>query len=491
MKKIIIIGSGLGGLTAGNLLAKKGHHVMIFESHTKPGGYIGGFWRKGFYFESGTHGISNSARIFSTMKDLGLLNKIKFFKHEPFRFVSADFDDIPSNYQELKSMIYNAYPTENQQLARFFAVVDYMYNTFKRVMSKGSRIKKIVPGLKMIKWFFFKYKNVSKTEFAERFFSKGSACYRLLSDMMGYPNMNVSILAPYFWGPLHDYWGVIDGMQSWADVLADNFKKLGGKLNLKSQVDKILVENNRAMGIISHGEVYDADYVIAACDYKNIFLKLLDSKFVPPTMTEKLQKTSVSQGWVIVYLGLNISNEKLRDLMQSNYIISYNLTIDTDFTNSKDETHFDHCRLELYSPSLKSPHLAPESKSSLVIMVIAPDHWMDNWGNGNREEYLKLKEKVTKNLIHRASMLIPNLLNMIEFQDTATPLTFERYTQNSDGATCAWNWNPHEKFYKNFWSINVKTPIDNLLIGSSWSNQLGGTSSAVKAALLCTKIIKK
>ena len=77
---------------------------------------------------------------------------------------------------------------------------------------------------------------------------------------------------------------------------------------------------------------------------------------------------------------------------------------------------------------------------------------------------------------------------MIEFQDAATPLTFERYTQNSDGATCAWNWNPHEKFYNNFWSINVKTPIKNLLIGSSWSNQLGGTSSAVKAALKCTKL---
>ncbi|NLW08505.1 MAG: FAD-dependent oxidoreductase [Firmicutes bacterium] len=54
MGKVVIIGAGIGGLMAGNLLARKGHQVTIFESHTTPGGYTAGFWRNGFYFESGT-----------------------------------------------------------------------------------------------------------------------------------------------------------------------------------------------------------------------------------------------------------------------------------------------------------------------------------------------------------------------------------------------------------------------------------------------------
>lgn len=54
MKNVIIIGSGIGGLTAGNLLAKKGYKVTIFEAHSMSGGYTAGFYRKGFYFESGT-----------------------------------------------------------------------------------------------------------------------------------------------------------------------------------------------------------------------------------------------------------------------------------------------------------------------------------------------------------------------------------------------------------------------------------------------------
>ncbi len=63
-KSVIIIGSGLGGLIAGNLLAKKGHNVTIFESHSAPGGYTAGFYRNGFYFESGTLSFEASASAF-------------------------------------------------------------------------------------------------------------------------------------------------------------------------------------------------------------------------------------------------------------------------------------------------------------------------------------------------------------------------------------------------------------------------------------------
>lgn len=477
-------------MTAGNLLAKKGHQVTLFESHATPGGYIGGFWRKGFYFESGTYGLANTTMIFKAMKDLGIFDKISLIKHEPFRFVSADFDSTPATYQDLKRMIYDAYPAENDKLDRFFAVVDSMYATFKRVMSKGSMVKKIVPGLKMAAQFF-RYGNVTKEQFAERYFPKGSTLYRLLSALMGYPDMLASLLGSYFWGPYHDYWGVKDGMQSWADALVANFRQLGGDLKLKAPVEKVLTKGNRAVGVVCYGETYEADYVISACDYKQTFQKLLDPRVVPLVLANKLKQASVSEGWVHVYLGLNISNDALRRLMQSTYAIGYDLTADTDIKNSQDVTFFDHSRFELYSPSLQNPDLAPEGQASLMIMAIAPYRWMNNWGNGDRKEYLKLKDRVRETLIRRASLIVPDLPNLVEFQDAATPLTFERYTQNSDGATCAWSWNPHKKFYRNLLTCKVKTPIDNLLIGSSWATQLGGTSYAIKAGQLCAKIIGK
>ena len=68
----------MGGLVAGNLLAKKGHNVTIFESHITPGGYTSGFWRKGFYFESGTLSFESSDMVFQVMKDIGVYDKIPF-----------------------------------------------------------------------------------------------------------------------------------------------------------------------------------------------------------------------------------------------------------------------------------------------------------------------------------------------------------------------------------------------------------------------------
>ncbi|OHD11802.1 MAG: hypothetical protein A2086_03060 [Spirochaetes bacterium GWD1_27_9] len=491
MKKIIIIGAGLGGLTAGNLLVKKRHQVTIFESHSTPGGYIAGFWRKGFYFESGAYGLGNSNEIFKTMKDFDLSDKISFKKLEPFRYVSNDFDIMPYSYQELRNLIFKIYPDEKARLINYFKVVDRMYNTFYNLMSKTSLIKKIISALEMS--FIFSRYNETKQEFAERFFEKSSVLYRLLSHFTGYPYMSASMIGPYFWGPLNDYWTVKGGMQSWCNALAEKFTESGGDIKLKSPVDKILTKNNKVTGVTSLGNTYEADYIISACDYKKTFQKLLDSEAVPLSLLNKLEHSSVSEGWVVVYLGLSISGSELKKIMKSTHAHCYDLSSDadskTDDEKTQDITFFDHCRIELYSPSLENPELAPQGKSSLMIMAISPYRWMSNWGNGDKSEYKKLKEIMCESLINRARIIIPNLYDLIEFKDAATPLTFERYTGNSDGATCCWSWNPHKKFYKNIWSSKVKTPIKNLLIGSAWSSQVGGTAFAVKAGKLCAKII--
>lgn len=127
MSKVIIIGSGIGGLTAGNLLVKDGHKVTIFESHNTPGGYTAGFWCKGFYFESGTLSFESSASIFKVMKDIGVFDRIDFIRQR-IRFVSKDFDMIPETYRDYKNTILSAYPTEKDRLSKYFTEVDKMYD---------------------------------------------------------------------------------------------------------------------------------------------------------------------------------------------------------------------------------------------------------------------------------------------------------------------------------------------------------------------------
>ena len=93
-------------------------------------------------------------------------------------------------------------------------------------------------------------------------------------------------------------------------------------------------------------------------------------------------------------------------------------------------------------------------------------------------------------MIESISRLIPGLKDCIEYKDAATPLTYERFTQNTDGASSAWSLNPKKAFYKNAMSVNIETPVKNLYIGSCWAMQMGGVPGAICAAYQCAKKIK-
>ncbi|MBN2008240.1 hypothetical protein JW960_02715 [candidate division KSB1 bacterium] len=125
-----------------------------------------------------------------------------------------------------------------------------------------------------------------------------------------------------------------------------------------------------------------------------------------------------------------------------------------------------------------------------MLQAIVPYRWINNWESGDRATYRRLKEQAKQTLIRKAEKLIPGLTEAIEFEDAATPLTYERYTHNTDGATSAWSWNPNNKFYSKFSKVYIETPIPNLLIGSCWANQIGGVPGAIGAAWKCAEKIK-
>ena len=500
MSHIIIIGSGLGGLVAGNLLAKKGHKVTIFESHSTPGGYTAGFTRKGCYFESGTLSFEASASVFKAMSDIGVLDKIRFVKFKT-RLVSEDFDSIPQSYADFKQMLYNAFGSETERLDKYFAEVDKMYRAAS--FSYGKPIPFLLDGLpfalSLLSYMAggIKYSKISKQyaditvgEFTAGFFDKRSKLYNLLANM-GYPDMSASFLGGAMVMVFDDYWTVYDGMQSWADVLAENFQKLGGELRLNSYVDKILTKDGAAVGVSCRNNQYNADYIITACDYRKTFLQLLDDKsLVPAQQQEKIETAAVSEGFFTVYLGLKLCNDDLQKYMKIPHVSLFSSRPIMDTVNRNNEDFFENSSIYLFSPSLMNPELAPQQRSSLMIQTTCPNNWMQNWGGGDKDRYRQLKVKVKDTLIKKAEVIIPGLRNFIEFEDAATPLTYERYTHNTNGASSAWSWNPHKKFYDKIMSLNVDTPIKNLYIGSCWAIQMGGVPGALIAAYMCSKKIK-
>lgn len=487
MKKIAIIGSGIGGLVAGNLLAKKGYQVTIFESHSAPGGYIAGFRRDGYYFESGTFSFEASELVFKVMEKIGVRDNIDFIQQKT-RMMSENFDAVPETYYELKEMLYQAYPAEQERLDRFFTEVDKLVTATRPFMTKSSVWAKITAGLQM-PLLYKKYMNMPMSQFVEKYFEKDSKLYRHWVGMV-YPEMSALMIGGAIISFIEDYWTVKGGMQSWADVLTDNFKKLGGEIKLNTYIDKIITADGRATGVASGQEVFAADQVISAGDYKQTMLKLLDNQsLLPAELSRRIERSAVSESFVMVYLGLKISNEKLLEIIQVPHISFFDEKPGLDITDDDDEHFFEKNSIGLYSPSILDWKLSPDDRSTLMIAALAPPDWMDNWGGGDKQKYRELKELAKKAMISKAEKIIPGLRGMIEYEDAATPLTYERYTHNTSGATSAWSWNPEKKFYANLMQTQIETPVRNLYIGSCWASEMGGVPGAIGAAVKCVKKI--
>lgn len=491
MKQIVIIGSGMGGLTAGILLARKGHKVTIFEAQGSPGGYTAGFRRQGFYFESGTLSFESSALVFKVMKEIGVYDNVEFVR-QTTGVIAGKMNGVCSSYEDFKRLAYDAYPDEKDKLDHYFGAADKMIRVMMAVtMPRGLTAYLTYPfQLARFVALYRKYSRETITDFAARSFGRDSALFSYFKDL-GYPDMSAAIIGPALVSFLDDYWTVKTGMQSWADALADNFRGLGGELKLGARVDKIVTRNEAAVGVESLGAFHPADWVISASDYKKTFLEMLDNpSILPDAFRKKIGQAAVSEGIVTVYLGLNMPPVELKKWLKVPHVSCHDSRADVDVRlGGNDPEYFQRISVGMYSPSLHDPSLAPEGKSGLMIQAVAPFRWLDNWGGGDRQKYRELKESVKKALVDKASAVIPGLAGRIEFSDLATPLTYERYTGNTDGATSAWSWNPKNKFYKNAIGIHIDTPVKNLLIGSCWANQIGGVPSAIGAARKCAKKI--
>lgn len=433
------------------------------------------------------------------MTDIGVLAKIDFVRQK-IRFVSEDFDGTPETYEDYKAMVYTAFPPDKVKLDKAFSDLDkivglmgdveqpmpFLYSGLKMITSILPYILSAPKQMKLSK----QYGNMTSSELAARYFEKDSKLYKLFKGL-GYPDMPALFVGGAISGMFSDYWTVKSGMQSWADILAENFRKLGGNLKLSSYVDKIITKNGAAIGVSCMNTVYDADYVISAGDYKKTLLKLLDDKsLIPQAIQDDIGEAAVSEGFFTIYLGLNMSGEELGKYMKTPHVFTFNDKPGYDIYNSKDGEFFTKTSVSLYSPSMVNPKHAPQGKSSLMLQTTVPYHWMNNWGGEDKEAYRQLKEKAMAAMIGSASRLIPGLKECIEYKDAATPLTYERFTHNTDGASSAWSWNPKKKFYKNTMSVNIETPVKNLYIGSCWAMQIGGVPGALAAAYQCVKKIK-
>jgi prolycopene isomerase len=479
-KSVVIIGAGMAGLTAAAYLSRAGLKVDVYEQHTLPGGYISSFVREGFTFPAGPTSITSNGIVFPILRELGLAEKRKFLHvgHQ----MSWDEHDVPlRNARQMRDDLSKRFPAQSRALERYFRWVEIGGGGFRQLVESGLMFGQgILPKVLNLlfrhprfPWAALIARGQTNRSLHQRYFS--DPALREMLDELAYPVMPAQNTLGMWISYFDDTWAPVGGMQGLANTFVRFIHEHGGKVHLGQAVKRIRVENGQAVGIeLGNGDFVAAAWVVSAADLRRTCFELLGRDHLTASLVAKLGAARPSEPVFGVFLGLRGSPDLERAFQRfhEGHVI---------FTCA------DGMTIQIAWLSKDDPSVAPPGKQALFV------GWLDDYANweslkGNQAAYQARKAAVADELITRAEEFLPGLREHIEVQDSASPLTYERYTSNWQGATTGWNWNPAHAPRFNF---ARDLPLKNFYAVGHYTFNPGGVPTAMITAWYIAREILK
>ncbi len=505
---VVIIGGGISGLTSSSLLSKAGLTCCVFEMSEKIGGYLAGFDRKGYKFDTAIHWLNDCGEqgfVSNIFKIIGEDYPKAEIQTEIRRFAAENSDYLlTNNPDKLKEELILKFPDEKKGINHFFrdagriskSFNDYVY--LGRSVETRSLFGKIIYGLKMLKFAFafiphIKYTGDKGVEKGLKKYSKSQA----LQNIFGAENDLLSCLVPVAWAYSDNFQTPPKGgSRAYPQWLSAKTKERGGEVFLNSKVTKIILEKNEVSGVRVHTKngikEVRCKYIVSASDLGELYNKLLPDNAVSEKKKNNLKNAEIYSSAVTVSVALNCPAEKLGIGTENIYFFDTSV-------NRKDLSGGNPHKsgIHISAPSLRDKTLVPEGKGTVNIFIPAFMEQNNYWEcekdlNGNflrNKAYKKLKHEFAEILINRIQeKLIPNLKEHILFYDVATPITYYRYTLNKNGTMMGQKPGKENIMNK---VASYKTPVKNLLQSGHWADLGGGVLIAVKSALNTSLMILK
>ncbi|MCB8915838.1 MAG: NAD(P)/FAD-dependent oxidoreductase [Thermoleophilales bacterium] len=505
---VVIIGSGLSGLTAAAYLAANGKKVLVLEQYDVAGGCSQTFRRKNeWQFDVGLHYIGGvrTGEIGRIIGGLGLNDRIEFPELDPDGFDTFVFPDlefkVPKGWDNYVGRLVETFPDEEEGLR---AVTDVMRNMMEELREVGipdsdTDLKEYVEKAPtVVSWGMRSMTDL----FDEHYLSERSRAV-LLGQAGDYAT-------PPSRTPVTLHSGVVDhylhegafyvrgGGQEMAGHLVDLIHTYGGRVRTHAEVERILTEETgsggyRVTGVeLAGGEEIATESVIATGDIKHLFLELLDPEAVPEDIRNTVDGYRMATPLVTVYLGLDFD---ITDRMPATNYWLHSRYDQESYYEPVAAGEFDaDPPVYISSASAKDPghegH-APPGCSTLELMTWAtPDPAA--WGVDESEEapkysrqdgYREAKQKITDQLIDRAEEQLGELRSHILWEEAASPMTQTRYTLSSGGSSYG-----IELATDQFGPLRLeyRTPIEGLTLGGVSSRRghgiLGAMAGGVESA---------
>ncbi|MCH2229106.1 MAG: NAD(P)/FAD-dependent oxidoreductase [Crocinitomicaceae bacterium] len=505
---VVIIGGGISGLTSAALYSRFGLSVCLLEMDARPGGYVAGFRRKDFRFDSAIHWLNQcgpKGYVTQVFKAIGTDYPKAEIQKKIRRYRGGDVDYLITNTPDdfMKTLIQD-FPKDEKGIRKFFKHAKRIaksfenYNKISRTMDTMNLFEKAIRGMKMLNFAlpFIPHISYHGDEGVKKGLSKYFTEPKLIQLFAAEGDL-LSCLIPISWAYIEDFQTPPQGgSQTYAEWLLHVIKEYKNDVCFKCRVTNVNVENGVTTGVnFDHrGAQYlvKANYVIAACDVETLYERMLPEGTVGSKMINNLRNAELYASAVTLNIGLNCTSESLGFGEEMIYLANQDPTL-------KRKQHGDGDPLtsgiHMLAASARDKSLAPVGKGTLTVFIPGFIDQYDNWkveydetGKLVRgQAYRDLKQEVADTLIRRIEKeLRIELQDKIEYLDIATPVTHERYTGNRGGTMMGARPGKANMKAK---VAHYKTPVKNLYLSGHWAELGGGVPVAVRAAMNTTMLV--
>lgn len=486
-RTVNIIGAGIAGLSAGCYLQMNGYRTRIFELHNLPGGLCTAWKRNGYTFDGCIDwlvGSGPSNSFYHIWNELIDMSKLEFVEHEVCMRIEDKegktltvFSDIDKLENEMLRVapederVIRKFTKAVRRLAGFNMPIDKAPETFN-LWDKLLFLAKLIPYAKELKYWM----SITAGEYAAK--CKNPLLAMAFGSMFMPQLAAIGIVFKRVWANQKSAGYPIGGSLNFSRKIEDKYLSLGGEIHYGSRVAKVIVENDKAIGIqLSDGEVHNADITISAADGYNTIYEMLEGKYINNEI-DGLYKTGVTfPSWIQLSLGI------ARRFDDVPHIVMFPLEkpIVIDETTSRE-----YLRARIYN---YDPTLAPEGKT--VMTFIFPTDNYSYWQrlrDEDRDQYKSQKNRIACEVIEALDVRFGDVSDNVEEVDVSTPSTVIRYTNNWKGSLEGWILTPEIGYHK---PPKQLPGLEDFYMTGQWVEPGGGLPSAVLSGRNVTQIICK
>jgi phytoene dehydrogenase-like protein len=494
---VVVIGAGAGGLTAAGLLAKAGLKTVVFESDTQVGGYLAGFQRRGFHFNTSIEWLNHCGPggfVHTIFNHLGgefpecpPMRNIRRFKNDTFDYL------LSSNPGELREAMIRDFPGDERGIRAFFRDAERLGERLRlldlKTLGRETMAwhEKMRYGLEMLFWSLpiIRYINTPIDKGLRRYFSCGA------QHIFNSHESLIGVIVSIAWASSGNIQSSpLGGSRALAQWLHDRIVAAGSRVVLNQRVERVLLDDRKhACGVVlAGGRRVNSRFVIAACDLQTLYEKMLPGGVISRRLLKGLRSADLYHSYFSIFIGLSCDPASLGFGEETLHLTR------SDVKRADQSGGDPHLTLiTVNAPSLRDPSLAPPGKGTLTIHCPAylddADQWHTGAGLVRGDAYRLYKESFANILLDRIEATVaPGLRQHIEVMEIATPVTYWRFTGNTKGSISG-----AKPTGRNIRAgiAHYQTPVRNLLVGGHCGEYGGGVPIAVKAGTNASLIIMK